>query len=752
MSKTSASGNGAGSSRRLIESDSFSFEFVSELAEMESWRKEVYRPVYHIHKWWAKRLGSVFRAILLGSVLPEKESLADAFYRQHDYSGLTVFDPFMGSGTTVGEAHKLGFTAMGRDINPVACESVRVALGPLDRDALLGAFGQLSAGVGERIRGLYRTTDEAGHQCDALYFFWVKVVPCPACAASVDLFPSYVFARNAYPGRKPEVRVCCPGCGDIFTADVNDLEARCPQCRREFDLHKGPASGASATCQKCGHVFPIAKTVLALGHPPAHRMFGKLVLTGADDKIYVPVSREDDLAYKRCSDELGKSRLLLPGLEMENGHNTKQVLNYAYRSWREFFNDRQLLALGWLHEAILELSNDAVRAALLNVFSGVLEFNNMFASYKGEGTGAIRHMFSHHILKPERVPIEGNVWGTSKSSGSFSTLFKSRLLRAIEYRMVPFEVAVENGSGGSSGKRVFGSSPPFSGRVETAWPPGGKLVPRTIFLSCGSSAATGLGDASVDLVVTDPPFFDNVHYSELADFFFAWQQLGPSPFVNGRSSTRHAEEVQDASAEQFSSKLRAVFRECHRVLRDDGLLVFTYHHSRADGWTSLAAAVVGAEFDVVNAHPLKAEMSVAAPKSQAKEPIQLDVVLVCRKRDADRRRKSEGGAAVQRAVERAGAKARRLVSCGLTLSVNDRRVIVISQFLVAACAGRSAAELADVLSSNLTDLDLAAMRLLDGSSEGIGKQATQEANQLALFERPKPVKRGGQKSTVRAAR
>ena len=72
----------------------------------------------------------------------------------------------------------------------------------------------------------------------------------------------------------------------------------------------------------------------------------------------------------------------------------------------------------------------------------------------------------------------------------------------------------------------------------------------------------------MDLVVTDPPFFDNVHYSELADFFFAWQQLGPSPFVGKRMTTRHAEEVQDTSAEQFAAKLRAVFAECCRVLRD----------------------------------------------------------------------------------------------------------------------------------------------------------------------------------------
>jgi putative DNA methylase len=54
------------------------------------------------------------------------------------------------------------------------------------------------------------------------------------------------------------------------------------------------------------------------------------------------------------------------------------------------------------------------REALLVLFSGVLEFSTLFASYKGEGTGAVRHMFSHHVLKPERMPIEANVWGTSK--------------------------------------------------------------------------------------------------------------------------------------------------------------------------------------------------------------------------------------------------------------------------------------------------------------------------------------------------
>jgi len=64
---------------RLIEADSFPIEFLSEIAERESWRKEIYRPVYHIHKWWAKRLGSVFRGILLGCFLPDCADLEKAF-------------------------------------------------------------------------------------------------------------------------------------------------------------------------------------------------------------------------------------------------------------------------------------------------------------------------------------------------------------------------------------------------------------------------------------------------------------------------------------------------------------------------------------------------------------------------------------------------------------------------------------------------------------------------------------------------
>lgn len=724
MSQTKSKFIAQAKSSRLIEADEFPFEFLSLIAERESWRKEVHRPIYHLHKWWAKRLGSIFRGIVLGCTLSEDRDLKDEFYRTHDFSEISVFDPFMGSGTTIGEAHKLGCTAFGRDINPIACESVRIALGLLDINRIQSAFAHLSETVGQRIKKLYQFSDEGGNRYDVLYYFWVKQVPCSHCAVKIDLFPSFIFVRNAYPDRRPEVQICCPQCGDIFSALNKDKRVSCPSCRSSFDPHNGPARGAKAHCPKCSQVFSIAEAIRATGQPPSHRLYGKLVLTSDGEKKYLPATDDDLEAYKACSHELSREieegMIRLPQTVLTDGFNTRQAIGYNYKAWRDFFNDRQLLALGWLQEAITTLPDASTRDTFLLLFSGVLEFNNLFASYKGEGTGAVRHMFAHHILKPERTPIEANVWGTSKSSGSFSTLFKTRLLRAAAYRAAPVEVPF-NGAAKHNNSNL-----PFSGFIEDCWPAKGDFKRRGIYLSCGSSDKTDLPDKSIDLVVTDPPFFDNVHYSELADFFFAWQSLYPRGFINEAPTTRHSHEVQDTNADLFSTKLSAVFSECRRVLKDDGLLVFTYHHSRSEGWTSLMSAIFKAGFSVINAHPVKSEMSVAAPKTQAKEPIQLDVIMICKKREQDARLPSNPSQAVSEAVQRATSKLSRLVSAGLKLSLNDKRIVVISQFIAALGPVSSPAAAIQALRGEEPELEKAAHLPLPEPKKGFKTSLSQQ--------------------------
>jgi len=678
---------------RAIE-DAFPFEFVNDIAEMESWRKEIHRPIYHVHKWWAQRLGSVFRAAIIAAALPKGTCVADAFYKPLRLTDLVVFDPFMGSGTTIGEATKLGCTAIGRDINPVAHRMVRVALGRLNRIDLHTHFKQVEETAGRTIRNLYQTSDGDGQPSTALYFFWVKVLPCPGCGEQVDLFPTYIFASHADKVRHPRAKAVCPGCGALVDCrhDATFVACDCGTC---FDPRTGPARRTNAICKRCALEFPIAQTAAKAHGPPAHRMYAKLVLRSDGTKEYLPVDDDDQLAYQRAAARLSEVAPPIPTVRIKDGHNTRQLLNYGYRSWHEMFNARQLLALTTLAASIQQLPREDTRNALSLLFSGVLEFNNMFASYKGEGTGAVRHLFSHHILKPERMPIEANLWGTPKSSGAFSTLYRTRLMRALDYREAPFEIDIDRRQRRPSSKKIFGLSDPIGAHVFDEYQSSAEEA--SIVLSCGDSAATDLPTGSVDLVVTDPPFFDNVHYSELADFFYAWQKLYfPTPETKS-VTTRRSEEVQDVHPGEFSRKLQRVLVECHRVLRDDGLLVLSYHHSRESGWTAVAEAVLGAGFSIVQSHPVKAEMAVAAPKSKAKQPINLDVLIVCRKKVRDTRKQLSHQMVLAAAEEVGEERIRRFNAAGRTLSRNDVRVVILSQLIVELSAGRSADDVCEGL-------------------------------------------------------
>ena len=704
------------------------------MAEAESWRKEVYRPIYHVHKWWAQRLGSVFRAAIIAAASPKGSSVMDLFYQPLRLPGLVVFDPFMGSGTTVGEARKLGCTAIGRDINPVAYRATSVALGDVDRAEVDACFERIQATAGSEIDRLYTAADADGQPCRVLYYFWVKVLPCPCCTAPVDLFPSYIFASHASKSTHPDAQVVCPSCGALGVCRYDATSVAC-SCGEEFNPQLGPAKRRTAVCGTCGTEFAIAKVAGGADAPPTHRLYAKLVLRADGTKAYVRATRADRAAFDQTENRLAELGPFLPTTAIEDGENTRQIRNYGYRAWHQLFNARQLLALTTLAAAIRDLPPGSARDALAVLFSGVLEFNNMFASYKGEGTGAVRHMFSHHILKPERMPIEANPWGTPKSSGAFSTLYRTRLLRALDYRDAPFEVAVRRDRGRRRGVRVHGLSGPMRCKPLGRYPDGG-LGHGSVYLSCGDSGRTDLPDRSVDLVVTDPPFFDNVHYSELADFFYAWQQRYFSKPTAAGETTRRPEEVQDVDAGRFSEKLGRVFCECGRVLRDSGLLVFSYHHSKESGWLALAEAIHGANFVVTQCWPVKSEMSVAAPKRQASQPIDVDILVVCRKRDAllpsqRARTPAEALAASGRA---ATVQVGRFNSVGRRLSQGDVRVVVASQLLAALSAGREAKRMLEDMRGALGAMQHISQDCWESQTEACSDETDSPASgTLALF-------------------
>ena len=705
------------SSRRAIECDDFPFEELSRIAQAESWRKEIYRPVYHIHKWWAKRLGSVFRGIVLGTLTPQGSDILDLFYSPVRFPNAVVFDPFMGSGTTLGETLKLGGRAIGRDINPVSYLQVRTALTLKEADCLKETYREVEKDVADRIAGYYTARLPDGALCPVLYYFWVMQAQCPDCAMLVDLFSTYIFSKHADARRDPSVRVVCPCCGNLSRQDHRVSVMVCGQCNNQFDPRNGVARGKMAACANCGSKFAIAPAIRKKGGPPSYRMYAKLVLTPDGKKEYLPINDWDESLYRKAESELEGCSFPLPTGTIQPGYNTDQVLNYGFTSWRQMFNSRQLLCASILANRIKAIEDEHIRNAFVCLFSGAMEFSNMFASYKGEGTGAVRHMFSHHILKPERTPVETNLWGTPKSSGAFSTLFQRRLLRAVQYAGKPFEVALSTKDSRNSSVKVESINESLLGMVNSESYE--QFAQRSkLYVSCGDSSRTDLPTGSVDAVITDPPFFDNVHYSQLADFFYSWQKsmLGESRYFGG-DSTRSDSEVQDSDSETFARKLMLVFAEAHRVLKDDGILAFTYHHSRPEGWRSVLQAVVGAGFHIQACHPIKAEMSVSKPIQQAKDPINLDTIMVCRKTCGISNDVNEpDGQLLESALERAEYQVFRLRKAGWKLGRTDVKVVVIGQ-VVAGISRRFPNHDADRLFSEInTSLEREVDRVCRGNA------------------------------------
>ncbi len=651
---------------------------ISQVAEQESWRKEINRPIYHIHKWWATRLGSVFRGITLAALSRPGVDTWDSFYDRHQFTGKVVLDPFMGSGTTLGEAVKLGAKAIGCDINPISTFLVRQAFTRVPEAQLRTAYAQLEQRIAPEIRRYYQTRDpQSGELIRVLYFFWVKTVTTPK-GETIPLFSRYVFAQDAYPKKKPKAQIVCPNCWGLIEDRYDVTNLVCPCCAHRFNPQAGPASGQYVSA-KYGIRYRIKDLLPADGSTPAHRLYAMMALRPNGEKVYLPPNDEDFLLYAEAEARLQHETLPLPTLAVRSGHNTDQARGYNYRRWRDFFNSRQLLCLGLLLRGILEIENRAVQEQLLCLFSSTLEFNNLFCSFKGEGTGAVRHMFSNHILKPERTPLENSVWGTDKSSGTFSTLFESRLLRAKRYLDEPFEVGFEFDL---FGERVGTWKPVASAPIDVqlvhSWEQL-RASDNSLMVLNGDSSHLALPDTSVDAVVTDPPYFDFVHYSELSDFFFAW--LSPVLKLRypwfGRSDSSHLGEVQHKDPRVFAHQLASVFSECCRVLKDDGVLAFSFHHSRVEGWAAIYEAITTAGLVVVAAHPVHAELRAASPKSAAKNPISLDAILVCKKHSPPSEYLDESAV-----IAKTEALAKQLECAGMSISSADRFVILASQMLI----------------------------------------------------------------------
>jgi len=203
--------------------------------------------------------------------------------------------------------------------------------------------------------------------------------------------------------------------------------------------------------------------------------------------------------------------------------------------------------------------------------------------------------------------------------------------------------------------------------------------------------------------------------------------------ISEKSTTRNLCEVQDTDPKYFSEKLTNVFLECNRVLIDDGLLIFTYHHSKHEGWTAVYNAIRRSGFSCIQSYPVKAEMSVSMPIQQAKSPINLDLILVCKKEIYNQCSPKNNDDIYHISTEKAKSQISELTSAGLKISFGDSKVAFMGRFLCELSKiGNSETEL-KMLHEIEDDVDNYISELIK-EEKLVSYEFTKEPIQLSLFE------------------
>ncbi len=604
--------------------------FAAILALREKQIQQNYRPIIGIHKWFARRPGTVFRNLLLAE-FNGQEALEKSYWHTHELQGV-IADPFMGGGTPIFEANRLGFSVVGTDINPMAYWIVHQSLSTIDLDAFLLIADAVAADVEVNIGEFYRTQCEiCGQEAIVKYFLWVKFETCPHCGTDNDLFPGYLLAEAT---RHPKHVLVCSACGALNEYDHQPSENHpetCVVCEHAVYL-KGPAQRQRIRCKNCSIVYPYP--ALKPDHPPRHRMWAleyhcQSCKPAHNGRFFKKPGKGDLARFEQACAILAQTpNLPIPENEIPAGDETDRLHRWGYRQYRQMFGERQLLGLGLLLRRICQVEQTEIRHALLTVFSDFLRYQNMLCRYD---TYALKcqDIFSVHGFPVGLVQCENNLVGISGVGAGAFRHFVEKYRRAKLYCEKPFETRYN----GRRKEVVFIEGEHIQAQFVNAFP---NPHNRESYLLAASAPEMPLPPASLDGVFTDPPYFDNVQYAELMDFCFCWLRLGlVDEFKEFRPMTTRVQAELTGNItlgrgiEHFAEGLSAVFQHYAAALKFGAPFVFTYHHNDPLAYIPLAVAVLDARLNCSATLPAVAEMNASLHILGTNSSV-LDSIFVCR--------------------------------------------------------------------------------------------------------------------------
>jgi putative DNA methylase len=470
-------------------------------------------------------------------------------------SGLTVLDPFVGGGTTLVEAARLGAYVVGGDIDPLAVAITRHELSPPD--------GHLVAEVGQRLLAhLRRHFGRLYPQSDgeALHYFTLSMVTCPHCAAEGPLYKNLVLARDdRRPGavvRDHALTTFCPSCFAIHQLR-STAATRVHCCGKYWPIERGTFARFRYRCPTCER--PSTHRDLSTGRAPRRLLAVEVTSPGCRRWIREPTTGESS-AIRHAEGRLIHEAPRWPTQKVLATTDARPH-SFGIDSIDQLHTARQLLvmseAFAWLERSD-EPSPvvDALRLAL----SSALLSNNRLCGYAVE-YGRLSPLFSVRGYSLPSLAVELNPLHTNGGRGTIAACI-ARVVRA---------------SGAVVHRHVWDSQTARADVKAVSWFIAPGSADRVI---CQPAADISVGDRSeADLVVFDPPYFDFISYDELSELQRAWLTLGE---IEGQPLLPNGKQ----QVESFGQHLAQCMQAAIRRMKDGGILALyvpLQHPSRVGG-------------------------------------------------------------------------------------------------------------------------------------------------------------------------
>ncbi|MBE0467312.1 MAG: DUF1156 domain-containing protein, partial [Candidatus Desulforudis sp.] len=550
---------------------------------------------------------------------------------------IIVADPMAGGGSIPLEGLRSGFNVFASELNPVAYVVLHATVDYPAKfgESLVSDIKHYGSQWGEKVQGILAPFYPSNPGEAVLDYIWARTVTCPYTGNPVPLSPNW-WLRNPKGG--PESAL-------VAMRLIPDHSTG--QCR--FEILRGKkaraANPSSGTLRRGVGISPWTNEAIPDDYIKAEAQAGRMgaqlyavvIQTERGKDFRLPTERDLE-AVAQAEDKL---RRRLPGWELEglvlseeipDGLKTTEPHRYGMRTWKDLFSPRQLLSLltylecyrEVAEEVRRELSEDRVRAVLTYlafVLDKGLDRNSRMARWVPQrcilANTFDRHDFSFKWSHGEMnmiLPGRGGFdWALSQVLDAYRDL--ARLA-------------------GPAAPRLF-----F--RPETPEPVRTRLA--------NAADLRDVASGSVHAVVVDPPYYDNVMYGELSDFFYVWLKrtvgdLYPEAFSTlltdkdseavanpARFKGLRGRRPKDLADQDYQRKMFACFREFRRILRDDGVLTVMFTHKRADAWEAVGRALIEAGFVIRSSWPIRTEFEHSLHQIK-KNAAQSTILLSCRKR------------------------------------------------------------------------------------------------------------------------